>query len=220
MGGAAGAGPTNQVDEPRSGADVTRIKQMTTANKITILRILLVPFFVAQLLYYASDADERYRLLALISFVTAAVLDAVDGYIARRYHQQTELGALLDPLADKLLVVSGLVILSFDHRPLLTQLPLWLVITAFSRDVIILVGMAVIHYTCGKVTVRPHWIGKIATVFQMITITWALLKWEESWLFPCSLAAAVGTGISGLLYIGDGVRQLSVNPASSPASKT
>ncbi len=192
---------------------------MTTANKITILRILLVPFFVAQLLYFTNNDDEWYRRLAILAFATAAILDAVDGYIARRYHQQTELGALLDPLADKLLLVSGLVTLSFDHRPMLDPLPLWLVVTVFSRDVIILVGMAVIHYTCGKVKVRPHWIGKIATVLQMITIAWTLLKWDARGLFYCSLAAAVCTGISGLLYIGDGVRQLNASPSSSAGPK-
>ena len=192
---------------------------MTTANKITILRILLVPFFVTQLLYFTNHDDEWYRRLAILSFATAAILDAVDGYIARRYHQQTELGALLDPVADKLLLVSGLVTLSFDHRPILDQLPLWLVATVFSRDIIILAGMAVIHYTCGKVKVRPHWVGKIATVFQMITIGWTLLKWNGSWLFTWSIAAAVCTGFSGLIYIRDGVKQLSESPASSALPK-
>ena len=195
---------------------MAREGSMNTANKITILRILLVPFFVSQLLYYAGGGEEHYRLLAILSFAAASLLDAVDGYIARRYHQQTELGAILDPLADKLLLVSGLVALSFDHRPLLEQLPLWLALTVFSRDIIILVGMAVIHYTCGKVKVRPHVIGKIATVLQMITVAWTLLKWEGGWLFSWSLAAAVCTGISGLLYIGDGVRQLNASPSSSP----
>ena len=192
---------------------------MTTANKITILRILLVPFFVTQLLYFTNHDDEWYRRLAILSFATAAILDAVDGYIARRYHQQTELGALLDPVADKLLLVSGLVTLSFDHRPILDQLPLWLVATVFSRDIIILAGMAVIHYTCGKVKVRPHWVGKIATVFQMITIGWTLLRWNGSWLFTWSIAAAVCTGFSGLIYIRDGVKQLSESPASSALPK-
>ena len=192
---------------------------MTTANKITILRILLVPFFVTQLLYFTNHDDEWYRRLAILSFAIAAILDAVDGYIARRYHQQTELGALLDPVADKLLLVSGLVTLSFDHRPILDQLPLWLVATVFSRDIIILAGMAVIHYTCGKVKVRPHWVGKIATVFQMITIGWTLLKWNGSWLFTWSIAAAVCTGFSGLIYIRDGVKQLSESPASSALPK-
>ena len=91
---------------------------MTTANKITILRILLIPFFVVQTLYYTKEGHEVYRWLALISFGIAAVCDGVDGYVARHYNQRSELGAVLDPLADKLLLVSGIVVLSFDHCPL------------------------------------------------------------------------------------------------------
>ena len=90
---------------------------MTTANKITILRILLIPFFVFEALYYVSDGHELHRLLAILSFAVAAICDGVDGYIARRYNQRSELGAILDPLADKLLLVSGIILLSFDHRP-------------------------------------------------------------------------------------------------------
>src|SRR5580765_5244540 len=106
---------------------------MTTANKITILRILLVPFFVMQVLYYADAsgqaAREWYRIAALWTFGVAAISDALDGYIARRYNQRSELGAILDPLADKLLLVSGIVVLSFEHPPYqqyLATLPLWL----------------------------------------------------------------------------------------------
>lgn len=188
---------------------------MNTANKITLLRILLVPFFVTELLYYTHANLEVYRLLAVLSFAAASVLDAVDGYVARRYQQQTELGAVLDPLADKLLLVSALVTLSFDHRPALEPLPLWLVSTVFSRDLIILAGMAVIHYTCGKVKVRPHWIGKGATVLQMVTVAWTLLKWDPDWLQPCSLAAAIATGLSGVIYIRAGVAQLNASPSSA-----
>ena len=90
---------------------------MTTANKVTILRILLIPFFVVQVLYYVKNGNELHRLLAILSFAVAAICDGVDGYIARRYNQRSELGAILDPLADKLLLVSGIVLLSFDHGP-------------------------------------------------------------------------------------------------------
>src|SRR5208283_4011313 len=85
---------------------------MTTANKITILRILLIPFFVVELVYFIQTGDEVHRLLALLSFAVTAILDGVDGYIARRYNQKSELGAILDPLADKLLLVSGIVTLA------------------------------------------------------------------------------------------------------------
>src|SRR5256885_9160469 len=100
---------------------------MTTANRVTIARILLVPFFVVQLLEYAHDGDDVNRLLALLSFAIAAICDGVDGYIARRYNQRSELGAILDPLADKLLLVLGLVGLSLANRRHLERIPLCLV---------------------------------------------------------------------------------------------
>src|ERR1039458_8393511 len=118
---------------------------MTTANKITILRILLVPFFVVEVLYYTKAGHELYRMLAIASFAIAAICDGVDGYVARRFNQRSELGAILDPLADKLLLVSGIVVLSFDHAPYLESVPLWLTGTIIGRDVFILIGMVVIQ---------------------------------------------------------------------------
>lgn len=190
---------------------------MTTANKVTIIRILLVPFFAVHLLYYTHRGDEVHRLLAILAFATAAISDGVDGYIARRYNQRSELGAILDPLADKLLLVMGLALLTVDHLPHFDPIPLYLVVTVFSRDLIILLGMGVIHYICGRVEVRAHFIGKVATVLQMVTIAWVLLKWTVSVLEPLAAFAALGTGISGILYVRDGVRQLSASPKSSPS---
>src|SRR4051812_4235032 len=114
---------------------------MTTANKVTILRILLIPFFVVQVLYYVKNGDELHRLLAILSFAVAAICDGVDGYIARHYNQRSELGAILDPLADKLLLVSGVVVLSFDHGPYFQQIPLWLTGTIIGRDIVLLTGL-------------------------------------------------------------------------------
>jgi cardiolipin synthase len=188
---------------------------MTTANKITIFRILLIPFFVVEILYYVKNGEELCRLLAILSFAIAAGCDGVDGYIARRYHQRSELGAILDPLADKLLLVSGIVVLSFDHASHLDSIPLWLTGTIIGRDILLLVGLVVIHLIVGKVQVRPRILGKIATVAQMVVICWILLKWPEKWLFRWCIAAALFTGISGLLYVWDGIRQLGAHPASS-----
>ncbi len=191
---------------------------MTTANKITILRILLIPFFVVEVLYYTKSGEEVYRLLAIFCFALASIFDGVDGYIARHYNQRSELGAILDPLADKLLLVSGIVVLSFDHAPRLATLPLWLAGTIIGRDILLLAGMIVIQMTAGKVTVRPRVFGKIATVLQMIVVLWVLLKWPERWVFPWCAAAAVFTGISGLLYVWDGTRQMGAHPTSSPSA--
>jgi CDP-diacylglycerol--glycerol-3-phosphate 3-phosphatidyltransferase len=192
---------------------------VTTANKITILRILLIPLFVVEALYYVKDGHELHRLLAILSFAIAAICDGVDGYIARRYNQRSELGAILDPLADKLLLVSAIVVLSLDNRPYFPVIPLWLTVTIIGRDILLLVGLVVIQMTVGKVGVRPRVLGKVATVLQMVVVVWTLLKWPEQGLFFSSLGAAVCTGISGLLYVTDGVRQLSAHPASSAQAK-
>jgi CDP-diacylglycerol--glycerol-3-phosphate 3-phosphatidyltransferase len=192
---------------------------VTTANIITILRILLVPFFVVEVLYYARTGNETQRWLALATFAVAASCDGVDGYIARRYNQRSELGAMLDPLADKLLLVSGIVVLSLQNDPYLRPIPLWLTGTIIGRDILLLVGLAVIQMMVGKVKVHPRILGKVATVLQMIVVLWSLLKWDSKPLLYFCLGAAICTGISGLLYVWDGVLQLSAHPASSPAPK-
>ncbi len=192
---------------------------MTTANKVTILRMLLIPFFVVEVLYYVRTGNESYRFVALLCFAVAAICDGVDGYIARRYNQWSELGTILDPLADKLLLVSGIVLLSFDHSPYLAQIPLWITGTIIGRDLLILAGLIVIQFTVGKVKIRPHLTGKIATVLQMTMVLWALLKWDSAWLNVWTLGAAVFTGTSGFFYVWEGVRQLGAHPASLPSGK-
>lgn len=182
----------------------------------------MIPLFVVEVLYYVKTGNEVHRVVALLTFAVAAILDGVDGYIARHYNQWSELGTILDPLADKLLLVSGVVLLSFDHAPLLGQLPMWLTGTIIGRDVVILIGMIVIQFTVGKVTARPHVIGKIATVLQMICVLWLLFKWDggvgAKWILLLTIAAAVGTGISGFIYVWDGIRQLSASPRSLAAA--
>lgn len=190
---------------------------MTTANKITICRILLVPVFIVELLYYVRTGDELHRFAAVIAFAVAALTDGVDGYIARRYNQRSELGAILDPLADKLLLVSAVILLSLDNSPHFERVPLWLTGIILSRDVLLVIGLIVIHYTFGKIQVKPRIPGKVATVFQMVTVSWILLHWDKDALPWFSAAAGFFTAFSGLLYVWDGVRQLSASPASSPA---
>ena len=191
---------------------------MTTANKVTILRILLIPFFVVEVLYYVKTGNELHRAAALVTFAVAAICDGVDGYIARHYNQFSELGAILDPLADKLLLVSAVVVLSFDHGSLLGSIPLWLTGTIIGRDILLLLGLIVIQMTVGNVRVRPRLLGKVATVLQMIAVLWILLQWDRGagamWQTVWTFAAAICTGGSGLLYVFDGVRQLSSSPHS------
>jgi CDP-diacylglycerol--glycerol-3-phosphate 3-phosphatidyltransferase len=188
---------------------------MTTANKVTILRILLIPFFVGAVLYYVQTGNEPYRFAGLVCFAVAAVCDGVDGYIARHYNQMSELGTMLDPLADKLLLVSGVVVLSFNNEPHLDQIPLWLTITIIGRDLVLLIGLAVIHLTVGKVKVCPRMVGKVATVLQMATVLWVLLKWHSVFLQYVIWGAALCTAVSGVWYVFDGMKQLGSHPSSS-----
>jgi cardiolipin synthase (CMP-forming) len=191
---------------------------MTTANKVTISRILLIPVFIVLILYYFNTGQEWHRVAGLLVFAVAAILDGVDGYIARRYNQRSELGAILDPLGDKLLLVSGVVLLSLHSSTYVNiyHIPLWVTATIISRDAVILIGMVVVQVTCGKTKVHPRILGKIATVLQMIMVLWTLLKWNERWASYWAFSAAVTTGISGLFYVWDGIRQLSASPHSLP----
>ena len=188
---------------------------MTTANKVTIFRILLIPFFVVEVLYYVKTGYDLHRILGVICFAVASICDGVDGYIARHYNQRSELGAILDPLADKLLLVSAVVFLTFDQQPYLESIPLWLTGTIIGRDILLLVGIIVIQVTVGKIKVRPRILGKVATVLQMVVVLWILLKFNEKWLPILTLVTAICTGVSGLLYVWDGTRQLGAHPTSS-----
>ena len=190
---------------------------MTTANKVTILRILLTPFFITQVIYYARTGQEIYRLDAVLSFALAALADGLDGYIARRYNQRSELGAILDPLADKLLLVSAIILLSLENNHRLARIPLWLTATILSRDVLLVLGFGLIYYITGKIKARARLAGKAATVLQMATILWVLLAWSPRGLHYLIIAAGALTAGSALLYMFDGFRQLNSHPASAPA---
>jgi len=197
---------------------------MTTANKITILRILLIPIFVTEAIYYVRTGNEIHRLAAMLLFGVTAASDGVDGYIARRYNQISELGKILDPLADKLMLVSGIILLSFDNAPYFRQIPLWLTGTIIGRDLLLAIGSIVIRSVVGTITVHPRITGKIATVFQILVIVWILLHWDVTlpgYLFQIwMIGAGIFTGVSGLLYVFDGMKQLSAHPSSLPTQKS
>jgi CDP-diacylglycerol--glycerol-3-phosphate 3-phosphatidyltransferase len=189
---------------------------MTTANKITIIRILMIPVFVWVTLDYIRNYHtgerEWERMVAFTIFIIAAGSDALDGYIARRYHQKSELGSFLDPLADKCLLVSALILLSVQFKngtPF--ELPLWLPVLVISRDLILLGGTILIHMFAGKMTPRPRIVGKCATFFQMLTLGWVFLRIEHpAWPLYC---AGFFTFVSGIWYIFDGIKQLGVHEA-------
>lgn len=166
-------------------------------NLITLLRILIVPFFFSTLLYYQPDKDYL-RGWAFGLFLVGSVTDAIDGLVARLGKQTTQLGRFLDPLADKLLVLSGyLGLLLAKDFPLLP--PLWITVAIVFRDIVILGGLSVLFVSGGAIRVRPNLLGKITTGFQMATLLSVLLLLPLSrWLWNLTAGLTV---ISGLIYI-------------------
>lgn len=191
---------------------------MTTANKITIVRILLIPVFVTLAIYYGQSIQEHeplewQRFAAIIVFLVAAASDGLDGYVARRYNQRSALGVILDPIADKGLLLSGIITLSISNwsqvDPQYGRFPVWFPVLVITRDAVILVGAAILHYLIGhKMKVRPHWTGKVATVCQMCAIAWVMLQLRFLPLIFVVSVAGIFTAISGMIYILSGVRQL------------
>ena len=176
------------------------------ANKISVLRILLVPGIVAALVYYHPERDGL-RLLALALFLVAMVSDAVDGLIARTQGQQSQLGAFLDPLADKLLILSTLITCSVVRGlPEWMRIPAWFNLIVISRDVLLVFGIVVIFAVQGRWHIRPSRLGKWATFAQMLVIPILLLHLpvKESVI----LAAAVLTVLSAVQYVRLGIREL------------
>jgi CDP-diacylglycerol--glycerol-3-phosphate 3-phosphatidyltransferase len=191
---------------------------MTTANKVTILRILLIPLFVYEFLDYHHSLREVSRWMCLAAFAAVAILDGVDGFIARRFNQKSELGALLDPLADKLLLMTSVILLSLQSSPF-SPLPLWLIALILSRDVLIAIGFGVIVFTCGKANIRPKLLGKTTTVLQISIVLWTLLRFSSRIQLWLAVAVALGTFLSGMQYLYDGFKQLSESPRSAPLPK-
>ncbi len=190
---------------------------MTTANKITIVRILLIPAFVTMALYYgqsieSGDPQEWQRFAAILIFLVAAASDGLDGYVARKYNQRSSLGVILDPIADKGLLLSGIITLSISSwsqiAPQYGKFPVWFPVLVITRDTVILVGSALLHLLNGKVTVRTSWTGKVATVLQMAAIAWVMLQLRILPLTYVVGAAGLFTFISGVIYVMDGMRQL------------
>jgi CDP-diacylglycerol--glycerol-3-phosphate 3-phosphatidyltransferase len=190
---------------------------MTTANKITVVRILMIPVFVTLAIYYGQsiqrgDPLEWQRFAAIVVFLVAAVSDGLDGYVARRYNQRSALGVILDPIADKGLLLSGVITLSIsnwsDVDPGYGKFPVWFPVLVITRDAVIVVGAVVLHLLNGKVRLRPSWTGKIATVLQMCAIAWVMLQFRFIPLPYVVIAAGVFTFISGVIYVLDGIHQL------------
>lgn len=169
---------------------------MTFASKITVTRILMVPVFAGLALAYgcsvgAGIPDEALRWWALGVFVSAAASDGIDGWVARRFNQTSKFGAFIDPIADKSLLITGVITLSLvDWGEPGWRLPAWFAWIVVARDCIILAGIGILWKSHREVRFAPHWTGKVTTVTQMFALGWIMLGLTDippTW--PCIVAA-------------------------------
>ncbi|MFH1038572.1 MAG: CDP-diacylglycerol--glycerol-3-phosphate 3-phosphatidyltransferase [PVC group bacterium] len=178
---------------------------MNLPNKITIGRMAACPFFVGALLLYGHTGRETYYAIALIIFTLAALSDGVDGYLARSRNQRTRLGSLLDPLADKVLLNSAIIILAGGVGDLF-RLPGWFILVVIIRDLILLALSISLfpRWSRGEIQIRPNLWGKISAVLLMATVIWILLHPHHPPLAATRVAiyaTALVTVFSGIAYL-------------------
>lgn len=186
---------------------------MTPATVITLLRIALIPVFAWFAIHYgrtvdAGSPDETLRWLAVGTYTLASLLDGLDGWIARTFNQKSLTGAILDPLADKALLMTGLITATFVNWGVDWNLPIWFIILVIARDLEIIVGIWILYFINRRVPIAPHWTGKICTVTQMIAMGWIMLKFTAIPLIFPTIVAAIFTLWSGYEYYMMGFRQL------------
>ena len=180
----------------------------TTANQLTILRIVFVPVFIILLVYHELG-------WALATFVLAGLTDVLDGIIARRFGQKTSIGAVLDPIADKLLMVSSILILSLPQMEFHNTIPRWLMIVIIFRDVFILLVSLIVVLMVGWRVFTPSPYGKISTFMQVITVLAVLYTNWRGLIVPelniLFYMAGLMTAFSGIHYLVRGLRQWHFN---------
>ena len=177
---------------------------MNIANKISTFRILSVPFFIACLVYYSPE-KAYLKNLALAIFILGVISDGLDGYIARKAKIQSKAGLILDPLGDKLLLMSAFIFLSPVCR-LGLKFPLWVSFIVISRDLIIILGAVVIYIVKQNLDVHPTRWGKLTTIFQMFSVVCVLLQWKLAMLIWWP--AVIFSVISGIDYVKRGFKIL------------
>lgn len=188
---------------------------LTIPNLLTFLRMALIPVF-ASLLYYG------YGGLALLVFLIAGASDGLDGFIARRFKQESELGTIIDPIADKLLMTSAFILLTMPnvlqpsrHLPI----PFWVTAAVIGRDVLIITVAAAINIMTGFRGFKPSWLGKASTFVQVIAVGLILLSpvIEYSFYLPTTYTiVALFAALSGVHYIFHVAKLMKEDQGSEP----
>ncbi|MBI9016422.1 MAG: CDP-alcohol phosphatidyltransferase family protein [Phycisphaerae bacterium] len=192
--------------------------KMAWPNRITLMRILLVWPFIYMVLKINQDGYENWaRYAALIIFAIMAISDGLDGYCARKFNMVTELGAFLDPLADKLLITSTCILLSLQRNAINGMvLPVEVVVLIIGKDILVVMGFIVIYFMTGKTFIVPVKIGKYCTAVQLIMVLFMLISpditpfWSDFiyciralWCLSSALAIA-----SAITYIRNGIKHV------------
>jgi cardiolipin synthase len=170
----------------------------TLPNFITLLRLAALPFFLF------SIAAGRLGI-ALVIFVAAGISDGIDGYLARRFNMKSALGAYLDPIADKLLMMSSYLFLAVPSFPAAVKVPVWLAVMVVSRDLLLMTVALLLILTSDHRSFPPTWLGKVTTVTLILTVLFVLCA--NLWAWPMAVvqiafgAAAVTTVLSGFHYV-------------------
>ncbi len=171
---------------------------MTLPNVLTLLRILAIPFFAIALWY-------GHHLEALLIFAGAGVTDLLDGWIARTFHQKSDLGAILDPAADKLLTTTAFILMAWRTEGMVAPVPVWVAILAISRDVLISFTALASVGNWRHDIFRPSLLGKVSTTVQLLALSLGLLfnalgprAWQAYWvpeMYWVSSAFVLSSGI-------------------------
>jgi cardiolipin synthase len=185
----------------------------TLPNFITLLRLAALPFF----LYAISQG--RFGI-ALVLFVSAGISDGIDGYLARRFDMQSALGAYLDPIADKLLLMSSYLFLTIPSFPAAVKIPMWLAFMVISRDVLLLTVALLLILSGSRRRFPPTWLGKVTTVTLIITVLFVLCANLWSWPRPVVLIAFGAAATSAFLSGFDYVYRVAVQSAPGAAEKS
>lgn len=187
---------------------------LTVANQLTLARMGLAPLLVVLVL-------DREMAWALAVFFIAGITDLLDGLIARLGHQQTTFGAMLDPVADKVLLSSAFIALTWAGG-LAPPIPTWLTVVVLSRDVIILVSVAVVNLTLGRRVFFPSLLGKLSTALQLVTAGLVLLMnaitgplAAARYLFAATLVVTVASAVHYVWRASTG-RGMTAVPAAAP----
>ncbi len=167
---------------------VAPFRALSWPNRLTVLRLMLVIPFVMALLKMGDYPAAR--VLAMALFAVMALSDLLDGVIARKYNQRTQLGAVLDPLADKAMIICATIVLALPSTPAELRLPIWVVVAVVAKDIWVLAGCVVVFMLADGLKMGPSLSGKASTLAQAIMVALTLLAPELNRLHPSAGAIA------------------------------